>query len=151
MKLTWEKQKVTTPSQIESHNHMVETLWRWRHAGLVVETEKGEELPELIDTPKRVIRCKCGNEDLSEFTLISLSDTGLYSLNKYGADGSVISEFAENSTMRPELAARFGLARRYTDKDGDERWAWLWVLTCDKCRETTDLWSNELDEFIEFY
>lgn len=155
MKLRWENRKVTTPAEIENHNNMVETLWKWRHAGLVVETENGETLPQLIEKPRRVIACKCGNDDLHEFTLMSLGDVGIYSLNHYEPDGSVEASHSETDYIAPSLALEFGLARKAEPgkrDDGTEydRFQFLWILSCDKCREQQKIWSNELDEFIEW-
>lgn len=155
MKLTWRNQNVTTPSEIESHNNMVETLWKWRHAGLVIESEAGESLPELIDTPKRVLRCECGNDDLHLFTLLCLSDVGVYSLNRYENDGRIEATHQDTDCMPANLAEELGLARKGpmgVSEDGTEyqRYQWLWILSCDKCKGREKIWSNELDEIIEW-
>ena len=156
MKLTWKGGNVTTPGEIESHNNMVETLWKWRHAGLVIETEQGERLPELIDTPKRVIRCECGNDDLTEFTLISLFDVGLYSLCRSEADGGISGVWDETDSMQREIGVELGLARvigKKTDSEGNEYEAceWLWILKCHKCKTRQKIWGSELDSFVEFH
>lgn len=150
MKLKWEGGKVTTPAAIESHNNLVETLWRWRHAGLVVESEQNEKLPELINTPKRIVKCECGNDDLKKFTLINMAETQLYSLDAYGADGKVWASYADGGDMRMEWGLRFGLARTYTGEDGEERHEWLWLLVCDSCQEQTDVWGRDLKKFLDF-
>ena len=155
MKLTWKGGNVTTPGEIESHNNMVETLWKWRHAGLVIETEQGERLPELIDTPKRVIRCECGNDDLTEFTLISLFDVGLYSMCRYEADGRVSCSWDETDVMDRALGIELGICRMTGEKFDSEGNAyegseWLWILKCHKCKKREKIWGGELDSFVDF-
>jgi len=155
VKLRWEKRAVTTPAEISAHNNMVETLRQWRHAGLVVEAEQGESLPELIDPPKRVVTCECGNDDLHSFTLWSLSDIGIYSLNRYTRSGEVEASYQEGDNMSGELAEELGLARKAAPgkkDDGTEypRWDFKWLIRCDKCRKTEVIWSSRLNEFIDW-
>lgn len=155
MKLKWETRNVTTPGQIESHNNMVETLWKWRHAGLVVETEQNERLPELIETPKRVVKCECGNDDLSCFTVYSLNDVGRYSFCRYEADGGISCSWDESDFMGGELGVELGLARKLPPgktPEGDEitRYEWLWLISCDKCKKREKIWSEELTTFVDF-
>lgn len=156
MKLKWEGNRVTTPAEIETHNNMVETLWKWRHAGLVVETDPGERLPELIDAPKHVVTCACGNDDLHKFTLMSLRDAGTYAMNAYGSDGKVEATWCDTETVDYETAVEIGIARKVgtgTREDGSEydRYEWLWILKCDKCKTRQKIWGNALDAFVEFY
>ena len=155
MKLRWEWKNVTTPDEVESHNNMVETLWKWRHAGLVAETEGSEQLPELINTLKRKMVCKCGNDDLHEFTLMSLSDCGIYSMNRYTSEGKIEASHQETDYMAGEIAEEFGLARKLApgkNDDGTEypRWDWKWLIKCDKCKSREAVWNSELDSFIDW-
>ena len=155
MKLKWQHDNVTTPGAIESHNNMVETLWKWRHAGLVIETDQNEVMPELIDTPKRIVKCECGNDDLSCFTLISLHDVGLYSMCRYEADGRVSCSWDETDVIQREIGVELGICRMIgtkTDSEGNEYEAseWLWILKCDKCKKREKIWGGELDSFVDF-
>ena len=155
MKLKWEHKPATTPGDVETHNNMVETLWRWRHAGLVVEASEHERLPELIDTLKRLMVCECGNDDLNNFTLMSLADCGIYSMNRYTPSGKIYAEHQETDYMDGAVAEMFGLARKGKPGvriDGTEypRWDWKHLIVCDKCNKREFIWSDEMDKFIEF-
>lgn len=155
MKLMWEYKNITTPGEIESNNNMVETLWKWRHAGLVVETEGKERMPELIDTPKRIIKCACGNDDLTEFTLISLHDCGIYLMRGYQSDGDVDVSWNETDVMDRALGIELGICRltgKKFDSEGNEyeQCEWLWVIKCLKCKKSEKIWGDELDSFADF-
>lgn len=155
MKLKWEHKAVTTPGEIESHNNMVETLWKWRHAGLVVETEGTESLPQLFDAPKRLLTCKCGNDDLHKFTLRSLGDSQVFSLNRYCSGGEIEASYSDTEYMPKEIAIDLGLAMQrgeWTDSSGTvhPKFVWKWLISCDKCKSYEFLWSDELDKFIDW-
>jgi hypothetical protein len=155
MKLKWEHKRATTPGEVESHNNMVETLWKWRHAGLVVEAEQNERIPELIGTLTRTLTCQCGNDDLHNFTLMSLGDAGVFSLNCYTSDGKIEATHSETDYMNGGIAEQFGIARKAAPgrrEDGTEypRWDWKYLIRCDKCRQIEFIWSDELEQFIHW-
>jgi hypothetical protein len=154
MKMKWTNKYVTVTSEIENHNNMVETLMRWQHAGLVIETEPGEKMPEKIDPPKRVLACKCGNDNLHAFTLMSLADVGIYSLCHYAKDGTISSEHQETDYMPTDIGIELGLARPAIrhDREGQPRETaeWKWLLKCDQCKSREWIWGSDLDKFISF-
>lgn len=155
MQLKWVGNKITTPAEIETHNNMVRTLWEWRHAGLVIETDGNERLPEPIDTPKRTITCSCGNDDLHKFTLMSMGDAQTYSFRRYSTDGCVEAEYCETNTLPDSIAIELGVARPAKRKtpDGQEYGSveWKYLIICDTCRKHEAVWSGEMAEFVEFY